>query len=116
MAVYERGAGAHVAERVQPEPGSDEDKRLRGLADDPASDWRRVDEPAAEPAAPSRPAKNAAKGAWVDWAVVQGADRAEAEKASKDDLIEKYGRDAAPPAGDDQKPEDPADPGAGGGE
>lgn len=60
MAVYERGAGAHVAERVQPEPGSEAAERLQGLADDPASDWHRVDEPA--PARPaSRPARSRAK-------------------------------------------------------
>lgn len=72
---------------------------------------------AAEGAAPSeRPAQSAQKSEWVGWAVAQGADPEEAAGMTKADLIEKYGRDAAPPAGDDPKPEDPADPGAGGGE
>lgn len=109
MSVYVRGAGDHQAERVQPEPGSQEEARLQALADDPASDWRRIDEPKAEQAPPSRPAKGAAKGAWVDWAVAQGAERAEAEKATKDDLIRDYGAD---PLGDDD-PADPADGGEG---
>lgn len=37
------------------------------------------------------PAKSANKGEWVDYAVSQGADPAEAEAATKDDLIAKYG-------------------------
>ncbi|MGI5418659.1 hypothetical protein [Actinomadura luteofluorescens] len=100
MAVYERGVAGHVAERVQPEPDSGEAARLQALADDPASDWRRVDDPApAEQPEPSRPAKSAAKGAWVEWAVSQGADRAEAEKATKDDLIAAYGGEGDDPNG-----------------
>lgn len=48
----------------------------------------------AEPDADSgagRPAKAAEKAAWVDFAVAQGADRAEAEASSKQDLIATYG-------------------------
>ena len=61
MAVYARGVGGHDAERVQPEPGSDEEKRLQALADDPASGWRRLDE--GEPARPARSrAKKAGEG------------------------------------------------------
>lgn len=45
--------------------------------------------PEAAPAA--RPPRAAAKTAWVDYAVSQGADRAEAEQASKDDLVATYG-------------------------
>jgi hypothetical protein len=37
------------------------------------------------------PAKSANKDVWVDYAVSQGADRAEAEAATKDDLIASYG-------------------------
>jgi hypothetical protein len=37
------------------------------------------------------PAKSATKDVWVDYAVSQGADRAEAEAATKDDLIASYG-------------------------
>jgi hypothetical protein len=111
MAVYERGVAGHVAERVRPEPGSDAEARLQVLADNPASDWRRIDDPKpaeqVERSGPSRPAKSAAKGAWVEWAVAQGADRAEAEKATKDDLIAAYG------GGQD---DDPGPDPAGGGE
>ncbi|MEV0660131.1 hypothetical protein ACIBI3_02340 [Actinomadura luteofluorescens] len=102
MSVYARGAGDHQAERVQPEPGSEEEARLQALADDPASGWRRLDDPEpAEESEPSRPAKSAAKGAWVEWAVSQGADRAEAEKATKDDLIAAYGAESGGGEGDD---------------
>jgi hypothetical protein len=38
-----------------------------------------------------RPPRAAAKAAWVDYAVTQGADRAEADGMSKDDLIAAYG-------------------------
>lgn len=101
MSVYVRGSGAHAAERVQPEPGSDEEKRLQALADDPASGWRRLDEPAPEPDDPvSRPAKSASKADWVAWAVANGAEQAEAEKATKDDLIAAYGQDEPGPDGD----------------
>jgi len=44
-----------------------------------------------EPETPSAPAKSAAKPEWVDYAVAQGADRGDAEKATKDELIELYG-------------------------
>lgn len=37
------------------------------------------------------PARSAAKAAWVDWAVSQGADREEAEALSRADLVETYG-------------------------
>jgi len=37
------------------------------------------------------PAKSANKGEWVDYAVSAGADPAEADAATKDDLIAKYG-------------------------
>jgi hypothetical protein len=40
---------------------------------------------------PSRPARNDPKHAWVDYAVSQGADRAEAEGSSKADLVDAYG-------------------------
>lgn len=37
------------------------------------------------------PAKSANKDEWVAFAVSQGADQAEAESSTKDDLIAKYG-------------------------
>jgi hypothetical protein len=95
MAVYQRGAGDHIAERVQPEPGSDEEKRLEALADDAGSDWHRAE--AAEVEAeqgngePKRPSKADNKAAWVDWAVANDADRTGAEAMTKDDLIKAYG-------------------------
>lgn len=51
------------------------------------------EEPDVEPvkAGQVQPAKAATKAAWVDFAVAKGADRAEVEKASKDDLIATYG-------------------------
>jgi hypothetical protein len=91
MAVYERRSGAFVAEREQPEPGSDREKELQGYVDAGTGNWSRVDEAAPAPDAPKQPAKTASKGDWVDWAVSQGAERAEADKATKDDLIKAYG-------------------------
>lgn len=46
MATYERRSGAHVAERVQPVPGSEEETAYAVLAEDPASGWRVIEEPA----------------------------------------------------------------------
>lgn len=37
------------------------------------------------------PAKSAPKGEWVDYAVAQGATREDAEKSTKDALVERYG-------------------------
>lgn len=91
MAVYERSAGDHVAERVQPEPGSDREKELERLAKDDASDWHHATGADPEPAEPKRPAKTDNKAAWVDWAVSQGSERYIAEAGTKDDLIKAYG-------------------------
>lgn len=40
---------------------------------------------------PTAPAKTANKAAWVEYAVSQGANREEAEAATKDDLAATYG-------------------------
>lgn len=40
------------------------------------------------------PGRGASKAAWVDWAVTQGADRAEAEGRRKVDLVAAYGQPA----------------------
>lgn len=57
-----------------------------------------------EPAAPVdedtelvEPAGNASKADWVDYAVAKGADPAEAEGCTRDDLRKSFG---TPPAGD----------------
>jgi hypothetical protein len=39
---------------------------------------------------PEPPAKADAKAVWVDYAVTQGADRDEAEAATKADLVDRY--------------------------
>lgn len=54
MPTYVRAAGGHVAERVRPEPGSDDESRYDHLAADPASGWRVEDAERAETLAPSR--------------------------------------------------------------
>lgn len=46
MAVYERYSGAFLAERIQAEPGSDEDKALAALAENRTDGWRCVDDDA----------------------------------------------------------------------
>lgn len=95
MSIYERGVGGHVAEREQPEPGSDREKELQGLVDAGKGNWSLVGEETHASSegddGPQRPAKTDNKAAWVDWAVSQGAERAEADKATKDDLIKAYG-------------------------
>lgn len=48
-------------------------------------------EPEAEAAPASAPASSAPKAAWVEWAVSQGADQAEAEAMTKLNLIGEYG-------------------------
>ena len=58
---------------------------VRDAGEDPAAD------PA--PAGPvGRPSQADNKAAWVEWAVSQGADRDEATKASKAELIDTYGK------------------------
>ncbi|MEV7011551.1 hypothetical protein [Streptosporangium sp. NPDC051022] len=89
MATYVRAAGGHVAERVRPEPGSDDETRLDELVADPASGWRRVeDEPSQAVEAPvDRPAQSAPKAVWVEWAVSRGMEREQAEDLTKAELI-----------------------------
>lgn len=50
--------------------------------------WSEVS--ASEPAV-SRPNPTALKAGWVDWAVSQGADRAEAQAMTKEQLKQVYG-------------------------
>ncbi|GGS88474.1 hypothetical protein ACFFV7_50975 [Nonomuraea spiralis] len=104
MAVYVRGAGGHIAERVQAEPGSDDETRYEQLAADPASGWRRLDdvvgagtrgsapttqEPVQEPVElGKRPPQAAPKQAWVDWAAAHGMDADQADDLTKAQLIE----------------------------
>lgn len=47
--------------------------------------------PPAPPEPPTRPADSAPKAAWIAWAVQSGADQADAEKATKPELITQYG-------------------------
>ncbi len=56
---------------------------------EPAPRSARAPAGAGEP--PARPAQVAPKAAWVGYAVARGADAAEAEKATKPELIERYG-------------------------
>lgn len=89
MAIYERGSGGHIAERVRPVPGSEEAEAYAALADDPASGWRCAEpdiEPEPEPIVVERPAKSASKADWVAYAVSQGAEQAEAEAKTRDEL------------------------------
>jgi hypothetical protein len=91
-ALYERGSGGHVAERVRPEPGSPEADELERLADDPSTAWRRVVflEPTTADDVKA-PAKSATKPEWVAYAVAQGAVQADAEALTTRQLIEQYG-------------------------
>lgn len=88
-ATYVRGTGPHIAERIRPAPGSDEETALQSLADDPGSGWTRInDQPPAEPV--KRPAKSASKADWVAYAVSQGATEADANSATRDELAARY--------------------------
>lgn len=89
MAEYVRASGGHVAERVRPEPGSDHEAELDRLAEDPATNWRRVDEPDSEPE-PEAPARNASADDWRAYAVAHGMPPDEAGEYSRDKLVRLY--------------------------
>jgi hypothetical protein len=89
VAIYERPSGAHVAERIRAVPGSEEDQRLSELVAKGIDGWRRNDDSGTEPAV--RPSKSASKKDWVAYLVSQGADEAEAESMTRDELAEAYG-------------------------
>lgn len=42
---------------------------------------------------PEQPAKSASKGEWVDYAIASGMPRADAEAATKKDLVDRYGQE-----------------------
>ena len=92
MAVYERGSGGHVAERVRPEPGSESAEKYAALAAAPGSGWRCV-EPDVEPetTVTERPAKSAVKADWVAYAQAVDPQTGGLDELTKDQLIELYG-------------------------
>lgn len=93
MAVYERGSAGFVADRVRPVPGSEAAERYAALAADPASGWRCVEPdpaPEPEPVVLEQPAKSASKADWKAYAISQGMDEVDAEKATRDELAAKY--------------------------
>lgn len=91
VAIYARGAGAHIAEQVRPVPGSEDAERYAALAADPGSGWRCLEpDPAPEPVVLERPTRSASKADWKTYAVAQGMDEDEAEKATRDELAAKY--------------------------
>ncbi|MCI3271398.1 hypothetical protein [Streptomyces cylindrosporus] len=109
MAIYQRGAGDHIAERVQPEPGSEEEQRLEELVARSEGGWHRAEDEAPAKLAPKDPpeggggegsgsgpedvkppARSASKADWVAYAVAQGADQAEAEGKTRDQLVELF--------------------------
>ncbi|MCM2394356.1 hypothetical protein [Streptomyces albipurpureus] len=101
MAVYERGVGPHVAERVRPAPGP-EAERYAALAADPASGWRCAEpDPAPEPVEPKHPTKSASKADWKAYAVAQGMAEEDAEKATRDELAAQYTEGGGPGGSDD---------------
>jgi hypothetical protein len=100
VATYERGAGDHIAERLRPVPGSDEEARLNTLADDPSTDWRRIDDEPLTPVTsdpptpvvvdPKAPARSASKSDWFVYAVSRGLGEDEADKLTRDQLVELF--------------------------
>ena len=96
MAVYERGSGAHVAERVRPVPGSEEAERYAALAAASGSGWRCVEadpEPEEDEQEPrlERPAKSAVKADWVAYAQAVAPETGGLDELTKEQLIELYG-------------------------
>jgi len=100
--IFVRGEGGAVFKLDLPLHESIEERLAKGYiqrvanADgDPyveGADTPKVVEPPKE-----RPALSAPKRVWVAWAGVNGMDLDEAEAATKDDLIEKFGKDPVPP-------------------
>lgn len=108
MGLFERyDAAGDKVERAFTVEGTDRDAQVRAWAAAGLHGWTEASETAA-PAAPSRPAKSGVKGEWVEWAVSQGADRAEAEKATKDDLIAAYGESSEPKSPEPSQSPDPS--------
>ncbi|WP_328846122.1 hypothetical protein [Streptomyces sp. NBC_00258] len=89
---YVRGAGSHVAERERPVEGSARAEELEALAADPASAWHVEESEQGEPESIvlERPAKSASKADWKAYALQEGMDEEEAEKATRDELAAKY--------------------------
>lgn len=82
MAVYQH---RETGEFYQTVDGSRLDVRRQN--DD---DWQLV-EGGQEQAPEAVPNRSDTKDVWVDYAVTQGADRDEAESATKDQLVDEYG-------------------------
>lgn len=91
--LYEREVNGEVVERAfVPSADPARDARVREQAGAGEDGWREGGSKAT-PVTPSRPTKSGSKADWVAWAVANGAEQAEAEKATKDDLIAAYGQD-----------------------
>lgn len=102
--IFVRGEGGSVFKMDLPLHESIEERLAKGYLIRVANaDGDPYDPNAAStqtPAPPTeRPALSAAKSVWVAWAGVQGLNLEEAEVLTKDDLIERYGKDPAAPAG-----------------
>jgi hypothetical protein len=76
MPTYTNRRTGHV---VTADAGSRVDRRLASIP----HLWDAADDD-------DRPAKSDAKAVWLDYAVAQGADRDEAEAATKADLVDRY--------------------------
>ncbi|MCM1941776.1 hypothetical protein NC239_26615 [Streptomyces sp. G3] len=87
---YFRGEGGHVWEMNLPLSEAHARREQEGALVRVNQDGSPYQE-TSEPAVPQRPAKSASKKDWVAYAVSQGADEAEAESATRDELAEAYG-------------------------
>lgn len=91
MPIYERFSGGQVSARVRPAPGSEAADEYAALAEDPSSGWRCSEpDPEPEPVVLERPAKSASKADWKAYALQEGLDEDDAEKATRDELAAKY--------------------------
>lgn len=103
--VYVRGEGGSIFKLDLPLHETIEDKIVKGVMQRVNADGTPYAGGSDGVAAPptSAPAKSAAKGDWVAWAVVCGATPDDAAALSKQDLVDAYAQ--APPA----PPASPAD-------
>ena len=83
----------HFRERgmAVPPPFNAERAAVLGVTEDEPEAEPMKSEESAEDTEDQRPAKNAVKAEWVDFAVAHGMERAEAEDMTKDALIEQFG-------------------------
>ncbi|MCW2920122.1 MAG: hypothetical protein JWN52_8190 [Actinomycetia bacterium] len=91
-----RGPGGHIIDFDLPLAEVYADQVVRShlvRVNDDGTDYTGDAADPAQGAKPSKPSPRASQAAWAGWAVACGADREDAAAMTKQDLIEKYGKD-----------------------